>query len=415
MGEKSKNANGESSIYKGADGRWHGRVMVGRKDNGEEDRRHRTAKTRPEVVKKVRDLEKLRDAGTIPDAGKRYRVHEWLAYWVENIACVPNVSENSYAGYEVDVRVHLIPGIGAHWLDKLRAEHLEKLYKKMVDAGSSPGTAHHVHRTIRNALNEAKKRKHITENPSLIAKTPKLPDDEAEPYTVAEVKQLLAHVADRRNGTRWVVALALGLRQGETLGLKWEHVDLDIGLLQVRRNRLRPKYEHGCGDTCGRKAGYCPQRKQTRDDTGPTKSRAGRRTVGLPDPLIVLLKLHKEAQGAERATARQLWHDEGWVFTTATGRPINPNTDYHEWKDILEEIGLPNRRLHDARHTAATVLAILNVPTSTAMAIMGWSTAEMAKRYQHVLDSIRKGVADQVGGLLWDEPGDDKEAGGDAD
>jgi integrase len=97
------------------------------------------------------------------------------------------------------------------------------------------------------------------------------------------------------------------------------------------------------------------------------------------------------------------------VFATPEGRPLNPSTDYHEWKDLLEEAGLPERRLHDARHTAATVLAILAVPTPTAMAIMGWSSAEMAARYQHVLDSIRKGVADQVGGLLWgtgDDPAD---------
>ena len=64
---------------------------------------------------------------------------------------------------------------------------------------------------------------------------------------------------------------------------------------------------------------------------------------------------------------------------------------------------LREARLHDARHTAATVLAILAVPTPTAMAIMGWSSAAMATRYQHVLDSILKGVAGQVGGLLWDD------------
>jgi integrase len=70
-------------------------------------------------------------------------------------------------------------------------------------------------------------------------------------------------------------------------------------------------------------------------------------------------------------------------------------TDYHEWKALIKEVGLPER------HTAATVLAILAVPTPTAMAIMGWSSAEMAAWYQHMLDSIRKGVADQVGGLVW--------------
>jgi integrase len=406
----TRNSNGESSIYKGADGSWHGRVTMGTKDDGTPDRRHRRGKTRAEVVKKVRALEKQRDQGTAPKIGQRYRVAAWLTYWVENIAAPPNVSENAHAGYEVDVRVHLVPGIGAHWLDKLQAEHLEKLYVKMMRAGSAAGTAHHVHRTARNALNEAKRRGHIPQNPALLAKAPKLSDDEAEPYSVAEVRSLLALVAGRRNGPRWVIALALGLRQGEVLGLKWEHVDLDTGLMRIRRNRLRPKYEHGCGGTCGRKlAGYCPARRQTRADTGPTKSRAGRRVVGLPDPLIVLLGIHKTTQDAEHTAARQLWHDEGWVFATSDGRPLNPFTDYREWKALIEEAGLPERRLHDARHTAATVLAILAVPTPTAMAIMGWSSAEMAARYQHVLDSIRKGVADQVGGLLWgadDDPAD---------
>jgi integrase len=399
---RPKNGNGESSIYKGADGWWHGRVTIGTKDDGTPDRRHRRGKTRTEVVRKVRDLEKLRGGGNVPKAGQRYRVAAWLTHWVETIAAPPNISENAHSGYEVDVRVHLIPGIGAHWLDKLQADHLEKLYAKMIRDGKAPATVHHVHRTARNALNEAKRRGYITQNPAQVAKAPKLDDDEAEPYSVAEVRRLLALVADRRNGPRWVVALALGLRQGEALGLKWEHVDLDTGLLRVRRNRLRPKYDHGCGGTCGRTAGYCPERKQTRPDTGPTKSRAGRRVVGLPDPLIVLLKVHRTGQEAERQAARQLWHEEGWVFAKPDGKPLNPNTDYHEWKALIEEAGLPDRRLHDARHTAATVLAILNVPTTHAMAIMGWSSAEMAARYQHVLDSIRKGVADQVGGLLWD-------------
>lgn len=109
--------------------------------------------------------------------------------------------------------------------------------------------------------------------------------------------------------------------------------------------------------------------------------------VGLPEPLIVLLRVHRDNQEAERTAARQLWHDGGWVFAKLDGRPLNPNTDYHEWKALIEEAGLPERRLHDARHTAATVPAILAVPTPTAMAIMGWSSAEMAARYQHVLDT----------------------------
>lgn len=232
------------------------------------------------------------------------------------------------------MRKHLISGIGAHWLDRLEPEHLEKLYAKMQRNGLAAGTAHHVHRTIRNALNEAVRRGHLGRNPVLLAKAPKLTDEEPEPYTIEEVQRLLKVASEQRNGARWVVALALGLRQGEALGLKWDHVDLANATLRIRQNRQRPKYEHGCGDTCGRKAGYCPERKQTRADTGPTKSRAGRRVIGLPDPVIVLLHVHRETQNAERAAARQFWHDAGWVFAKPDGRPLNPNTDYHEWKGV---------------------------------------------------------------------------------
>jgi integrase len=86
-----------------------------------------------------------------------------------------------------------------------------------------------------------------------------------------------------------------------------------------------------------------------------------------------------------------------------TGRlPLNLNTDHHEWKALLDDARLRDGRLHDARHTAGTVLLLLQVPTPTAMSIMGWSSPAMTKRYQHVLDAIRKDVASQIGGLLWE-------------
>ena len=132
-----------------------------------------------------------------------------------------------------------------------------------------------------------------------------------------------------------------------------------------------------------------------------TKSRAGRRTIGVPDQLVALLRKHREEQGADRAAARQLWRDEGWVFASPIGRALNPNTDYHEWKALLQAAGLRDGRLHDARHTAATVLLILGVPERTVMSIMGWSSTGMAAKYQHVTDGIRQTVAKQVDGLIW--------------
>src|SRR5438874_1484995 len=129
-------------------------------------------------------------------------------------------------------------------------------------------------------------------------------------------------------------------------------------------------------------------------------SGSGKRTVGLPDPLVAILRSHRQKQDAEREAARQLWQEKGYVFAQPTGEPLNPNTDYHEWKALLEAAGVRDARLHDARHTAATVLLLLDVPTPTTMALMGWSSPTMAARYQHVVDVIRRDVADKQSGLL---------------
>lgn len=387
MGRKPNYA---SSIYLGADGYWHGWVTVGVKDNGTPDRRHRKAKTEGEVTRKVRRLEKDRDDGKIRKAGQRWTVETWLTHWIENIAVFPSISERAHEGYRTDVMKHLIPGVGAHKLDKLQPEHLEALYRRLqTEKQLSAGTVHHVHRTIKNALNVAVKRGHLVQNPAVSATPPSVEDFDVDPYTVDEVRRILDEAGKGRNSARWAVALALGLRQGEVLGLKWNHVDLAEGTLRVRRSRQRPRYDHGCGDTCGKKAGWCPQRVRRNSETKGTKSKAGRRIVGIPPELVDLLKKHREEQAAERAGAGGLWDDEGWVFATETGRAINPSTDYHAWKRLLRAAGVRDARLHDGRHTAATVLLILGVPERTVMEIMGWASTAMAKRYQHVTDAVR--------------------------
>jgi integrase len=147
---------------------------------------------------------------------------------------------------------------------------------------------------------------------------------------------------------------------------------------------------------------------QTNPLVGETKSRAGKRAIGLPDQLVELLRQHRAAQDEERRKARQMWSDGDWVFASATGEPLNPNTDYHEWKALLERAGVREARLHDARHTAATMLLALGVPERAAMGIMGWSSTAMAARYQHMTDPIRQDIAKRVGGLLWAVPGSDE-------
>lgn len=411
---RSRKPNGDSTIYQDKNGRWHGYVTVGVKDDGSPDRRHVTRKTRPEITKAVRDLEAKRDKGKVPKAGQRWTVESWLTHWVENIAAL-TVGENTIDGYRVAVYHHLIPGLGAHRLEKLEPEHLERLYAKMQGAGSSAGTAHQVHRTVRVALNEAVRRKAITENPVTIAKAPVLDETEVEPYSVEEVQRLLLEASKVRNTARWVIALALGLRQGEVLGLQWEDVDFEAGVLRVQRGRLRPRYKHGCGDRCGRKPGYCPKKINTRRETKSTKSKAGKRPIGAPEELMKLLLQHRETQARERLRARDLWVEKGYVFTSEVGEPLNPNTDYHRWKDLLKAAAVRDGRLHDARHTAATVLLILGVPDAVVDAIMGWEpgkSARMRRRYQHLTSPVLRQTAAKIGGLLWPTQPTVSDAGG---
>lgn len=108
--KRTRQPNGASSIYFGKDGKWHGRVTVGVRDDGKPDRRHIERKTKTEVTKAVREMERARDEKKLRKPGQSWTLQAWLEHWVENIA-KPYVSENTYDGYEVDVRVHLVPGL----------------------------------------------------------------------------------------------------------------------------------------------------------------------------------------------------------------------------------------------------------------------------------------------------------------
>lgn len=407
---KSRQPSGRSSIYKGADGSWHGRVTVGVRDDGRPDRRHVRGTTKATVTDKVRRLERLRDENAVPAAGTRWTVESWLTHWLDNIAA-DHVKSTTWSAYRVAVHHHLIPGLGKHKLDTLEPEHLEALYRKMLaqptkmGERTKPATVHQAQRTLRTALKEAVRRGHLSRNPASVARAPRVDPHDVDPFTVEEIKRLFLAASHQRNGVRWVLALALGLRQGEALGLQWADVDFATGVLTIRRSRTRPKYAHGCGGGCGQRfAGYCPQRVRTNPDTDTTKSRAGRRLIGLPPQLLTLLAQHQREQGAEHLHAGSAWHEGGWVFTTETGEPINPRTDWTRWKALLSEAGIRDSRLHDARHTAATVLLLLGVSQPTIMSVIGWSNPAMTQRYAHVVAPIRQDVARQLGSLLWEEP-----------
>lgn len=252
MPEAGRAANFRSSIYQGSDGRWHGRVTMGVRDDGTPDRRHVASKDRAKVAARVRQLERQRDSGNIVKPGRPWTVEQWLTHWLENIAR-PSVRYKPYVGYRTAVYRHLIPGLGAHRIDRIEPEHFEKLYARMLAAGLKPGTAHQVHRTARAAFGEAFKRGNIVRNPVALARPPRVEDTEVDPFEADEVSRVLAAALTRRNGVRFVIALALGLRQGEALGLKWSRLHEPSKTLQIMQAVQRRAWQHGCADphACG--------------------------------------------------------------------------------------------------------------------------------------------------------------------
>jgi integrase len=206
-------------------------------------------------------------------------------------------------------------------------------------------------------------------------------EKEIEPIPAADVAKILAAAEGTPYGARWSVALALGLRPGEALGLRWDDVDLDEGLLHVRQQLQRVK---GRGLVA----------------TAP-KSEAGKRSMFLPPTLLAALKAHRKAQNEARLMAGDHWTDTGLVFTLADGRGIDAVLDRRRWHALLETAGVTPRRLYDARHSAATILLAQGVELRTAMALLGHSQISVTMRYQHAVDEIKAAAATAIEAGVW--------------
>ena len=378
---KSRNAQGESTIHQDADGRWHGYVSMGVKENGVRDRRHASGSTRAAVVAKVRQLEGKRDAGTAGASGKAPTTGAWLEHWLDTIAA-RRVRPSTLTRYRQLVANQIVPGIGHHRLDRLQPEHVEKLYGDLLAKGLAPATVLQAHRVLSRALKVALQRGKIARNVCALVDSPTVDRAEVQPLSGVEARRVLAAAAGERNAARWSVALALGLRQGEALGLPWDALDLEAGSLTVRQALQR-------------------QKGQGLVIVAP-KSRAGRRTIALPTQLRDALRQHRVAQLAERMAAGPEWEDHGLVFAQPNGRPLDPRSDHRAWRALLAAAEVRGARLHDARHTAATLLLQQGVPARVVMEILGHSQITLTLgTYSHVVPELAEDAARRMGEALW--------------
>ncbi|MBK3589380.1 integrase, partial [Streptomyces sp. MBT57] len=247
-----RKANLESSIYLGSDGWWHGRVTMGTKNDGSPDRRHRRATTEAQVKRKVKELEKLRDEGRAPVAGRKPTVEQWMTTYLTTIASL-KLKPRSLDDYWSKTRNDIIPGLGQHRIDKLQPEHLERCYADMLHAGHAPSHVLKVHRILSRALKIAHRRRMIVENVATLVDPPTVDETEANPFTMEEAKAFLLAAAKRPTFMRWLVGIGMGFRQGESLGLRWKYVDLEAELFHPQWQLQRLTWRHGCTDPhlCG--------------------------------------------------------------------------------------------------------------------------------------------------------------------
>ncbi len=205
--------NGRSSIYLGADGRWHGRVSMGPRPDGRPDRRHVTGASQAAVTKKVQQLEQQRAAGRVAAAGFRSpTVAQWLDHWLNNIAA-RTLRPRTAEGYRSKIDNHVVPALGALKLEALQPEHLETLYRELADTkGLAPNSILQVHRIVSRALKVAVHRGRVNRNVATLVDAPRAERTEIQPLLPEQAQALITSAADHRNGARWSVALALARR-----------------------------------------------------------------------------------------------------------------------------------------------------------------------------------------------------------
>lgn len=395
----ARRARGAGALYKRQDGMWVGAVDVGWKPNGTRDRRQVSSKSKAAAASKLRELLlQVQTTGAPP--ARSMTMKAWLDRWLDDLRVAP-MTERSYRETS---RLYLVPALGRRRVDKLAPQHVRDMLRwiespKPDGLGLSASTTHRAHRVLRIALNAAIVDGLVARNVATLVKPPSLKGGAQASLTADQAKVLLRSLdVDDELTARWAVALLLGLRQGEALGLEWSRVDLEAGTIDLSWQLQRLGYRHGCGGACSsKKAGWCPKRqldvrpghvhRQVYGSLCLTKPKSYDRVVPLPRVVLTALWAQHERFGTTV---------DGLVFTRPDGNPHDPSVDNAAWHAALKAAGLPRVKLHAARHTTATLLLELGVDPHVVQAILGHSSAAVTRGYQHVRLELAR---DAVGGL----------------
>lgn len=337
-----------------------------------------SAKTQSEAKRKC--LEKVKQADRGIDLAKtRQTLNAYLAWWLANIVSA-RCSAKTQRTYADLIRLHIEPSLGKYEVGKLTPQHVTSLLRAKERSGLSARTVAHIRGTLRTALNDAVRLDIVERNVALRTDAPRREESNREPFTVEEAREFIAATSVDRLGALYRLAVTLGLRRGELLGLRWSDIDLEAGTLRVSR-------------TLGRVGSEIVIKEPKTDRS--------RRTLSLGASNVAALKAHRDKQKFERKEAGQLWRANDYVFTSSVGTPLDPDNLTKQFKARLMAAKLREQRFHDLRHTAATLMLRDGLPVHEVSAVLGHAqTSTTLNVYSHVLPGANVRAAETMERLL---------------
>jgi len=296
-------------------------------------------------------------------------VEEYMDRWLRDVK--DTVRQSTHERYGYAIGPHIKPAIGRIKLKDLTAAQVRWFYRDRLDYGLAPATVQKLHAVLHKALEAAVSDGLIPRNVAADLKLPRIIREEIDPLNQDEARRFLETASGERLEALYILALNSGMRQGELLALKWEDVDLERGVLRVRRTLTRTDKTYTLGEP---------------------KTKKSRRTIRLTAGAAAALEVHLSRQLAEMERMGSLYQPGGLAFATTTGTIINPsNLRTRSFKPLLEHAGLRSIRFHDLRHTCATLLLSSNVNPKIVSEMLGHaSIAITLDTYSHVLPTMQE-------------------------
>jgi integrase len=321
------------------------------------------------------------ETGTLVDP-KKTTVAELLDTWLGGKAGA--VSVNSLKDYEITIRRHVAPALGATKVQRLTPAQLQAQMTAWRDAGLQPRTIARCHSVLNQALAQAIEWGIVTRNICSVVKRPSIGKRPATVWSRDEWSAFLELAKADTLAPLWYFLAVEGMRRGEALGLRWSDVNWERGTVHIAQSVVPDRNDRGRAVIQSR-----------------AKTAAGSRSVRLTAETLAVLREHRDRQAFQRQGAEDRWQDYGLIVCTSTGTPINPNNVTRSYDRLVMLSGVPRIRVHDMRHTAATMLLRAGVPAKIVSERLGHATiAIILDTYSHVLPDMQDVAAEAMSTLL---------------